>query len=318
MSILVTGGAGFIGSNLIRTLIENNNVIAVDNFITGDKKNLTRLLPHPSFIFIEADITNVDFTRDPRFSSVNQIYHLACPTGVPNCKTLGIEMLATSIIGTKNVLDLAKKNKASILFTSSSEVYGDPKIFPQKETYWGNVDPVGFRSPYEEGKRAAESLIVNYRKKYQINAKIVRIFNTYGKGMTTSDQRVIPRFVNQAINNKPLTVEGSGQQQRTFCYIDDTIEELLTVMEKGESGQIYNIGSDIETTIIDLAFLIVKLTKSNSKIMHVKRPEHDPIRRMPDLSKIKKMGWQLKTNLDHGLLQTIAYFSKAADQQTKS
>ncbi|MDO8658244.1 MAG: NAD-dependent epimerase/dehydratase family protein [Candidatus Levybacteria bacterium] len=311
--ILVTGGAGLIGSHLCgRLLSKGHKVICVDNLITGDKKNINSLLQSPNFKFIEFDITKDISTLNslPRrqagqLSTLNYIYHLACPTGVPNLVTLAEEMLLTCSIGTRNVLELARKTKAKLIFVSSSEVYGDPEIFPQSEEYTGNVDPIGIRSPYEEGKRFAESLVMMYVRKYNVDARIVRVFNTYGQCVLDKDSRVIPKFLRQIKTSEPLTVEGRGEQTRTFCYVDDLVDGLILVLNKGLAGEVYNIGSDREIRIIDLAKLMIKITKSKSKIKFVKRPTHDHKRRLPDLAKIKKLGWRSNIDLKIGILKTI-------------
>ena len=306
-NILVTGGAGLIGANLCKKLLtQRHEVIAVDNFITSTRKNLTQLESHPNFTFIRHDINRpFPVAMGTQMSTIDYIYHLACPTGVSNLRRLAKEILLTCSEGTKNVLELSVKTGAKVLFTSSSEVYGDPQVFPQDETYYGNVDPVGFRSPYEEGKRFAESLVATYVQKYHIKAITVRIFNTYGPGMSEKDTRVIPQFLRQARREDPLTVEGKGTQTRTFCHVDDLINGLLLVMSKGKVGEIYNVGSNVEITIINLAKLIKKLTKSHSAIQFIARPSHDHNRRHPDLSKIRTLGWKQKISLEEGLKNTL-------------
>ncbi|OGH19674.1 MAG: hypothetical protein A3D74_00575 [Candidatus Levybacteria bacterium RIFCSPHIGHO2_02_FULL_37_13] len=306
--ILITGGAGFIGTNLCEKLLsQNHHVIAIDNLITSTKSNIEPLFSNPKFEFIEQDVTLPlrNWKLEIRNWKFDFIYHLACPTGVPNLTKLAEEMLLACSAGTRNVLELAKKTKAKLLFTSSSEVYGDPQVFPQTENYTGNVDPIGIRSPYEEGKRFSESLIQMYVRKYNVNAKIVRVFNTYGNYMSSGDSRVIPRFLNQALNGKSLTVEGKGLQTRTFCYIDDLVDGLITVMEKGKKGEVYNLGNDKEVRIIDLAKLIIKITNSRSKLKLVERPAHDHKRRLPALEKVKKLGWKPKIFQEIGLRKTL-------------
>ena len=303
MKILVTGAAGFIGSNLTEHLLNKGNfVYGVDNFITGSKENIKRLSKNPSFGFLESDISNfsdqkIKLLHDQRF---DQIYHLACPTGVPNLIILAEEMLGTCSQGTKNVLEIARKSNAKFLFTSSSEVYGDPKEFPQNEEYTGNVNQIGIRSPYEEGKRFAESLISMYVRKYDLDVKIGRIFNTYGPNMFVKDMRVIPRFIQQIKEKKPLTVHGRGIQRRTFCYVDDLVNGIELVMSKGVKGEVYNIGSDEEITISELALLVKEVCRSNSQIKSVERPPHDHQARKPSLRKINNLGWSSRISLEEG------------------
>ncbi len=308
--ILITGGAGFIGVNLCKKLLrQGHEVIAVDNFITSTDNNIKLLLSNSKFRFIKQDITKPisNFIRRIGGSNFKYIYHLACPTGVPNLIKLAKEMLLTCSLGTRNVLELARIHSAKVLFTSSSEVYGDPQASPQTEDYTGNVDPVGIRSPYEEGKRFSESLIQVYVRKYNLKAKIVRVFNTYGSYVALNDSRVVPRFLRQALGNKPLTVEGKGLQTRTFCYVDDLVDGLLLVMKKGKKGEVYNLGSDKEIRIIDLAKLIIKVTRSKSGIVFVERPAHDHKRRFPSLEKVEKLGWRQKTALEKGLQKTLRW-----------
>ncbi len=308
--ILITGGAGFIGTNLCKRLLDlGNEVIAVDNLITSTGNNVKPLRTYSKFRFIKHDITK-SFPKilNTKYIILDTIYHLACPTGVPNLTKLAEEMLLACSVGTKNVLELARKTKAKLLFTSSSEAYGDPKVFPQTENYTGNVDPVGIRSPYEEGKRFSESLIQMYVRKYNVDAKIVRVFNTYGPYMASDDSRVIPRFLRQAMSSRPLTVEGKGLQTRTFCYVDDLVDGLLLVMKKGKKGEVYNLGSDKEVRIIDLARLVIKATGSKSKIEFVERPTHDHKRRFPSLEKVEKLGWRQKTALEKGLQKTLRWY----------
>ena len=304
MKILVTGAAGFIGFNLCRKLLSlGHTVVGLDNFITGNWENINLLCESPNFIFHEKDI-NFPFSLPKKFLAVEQIYHLACPTGVDNLVPLAEEMLITCALGTKNILDIARTNGAKFLFTSSSEVYGNPKISPQKEIYTGNVDIMGVRSPYEEGKRFAESLIAMYTRKYKIKASIVRVFNTYGPYISPTDSRVIPKFLRQALKNKPITIHGNGSQKRTHCYVDDLVEGLILVMEKDSVGRVVNLGSDSEISVIELAQVILKLTKSQSKLKFVPRPKHDHQMRLPDLTRARKLGWRPKIPLEAGLKET--------------
>lgn len=301
-NVLVTGGAGLIGAYLCEKLLSQGyKVICIDNFITSSKENVAHLLKNTNFKLIEQDITS---TLPPYLFNkslvVDSIYHLACPTGVPNLTKLSLEMLRTCSIGTEIILNFAVAKKSKLVFTSSSEVYGDPLIFPQKEDYTGNVDPVGIRSPYEEGKRYAESLIISYVRKYDLDAKIVRLFNTYAL-KKFDDTRVITKFIKAAKENKPITIEGKGEQTRTFCYVDDLVNALLLINDEGKKGEIYNAGSDTEITILELASLVKFVTNSNSKIVSITRPSHDHKRRLPDLSKLKALGWSQNVGIYEGL-----------------
>lgn len=305
--VLITGGAGFIGSNLCKTLLDKGYVvIAVDNLITSSEENIQKLSHRENFTFIKHDVVN-PFSKSllAEIAGVDSIFHLACPTGVPNIETLGEEMIRTCSEGTRNVLEVARINKAKLLLTSSSEIYGDPLVRPQKETYTGNVDPIGLRSPYEEGKRIAETWVELYVRKYATDAKIVRIFNTYGPQMSMADSRVIPNFVASLKNGKPLTVQGEGLQKRTFCYVDDLIHGFITVIEKGKAGDVYNVGSDQEITIIELARLLSKLAGKDAPITFIDRPSHDHQQRLPDLEKIMSLGWKMNVTLEEGLKKTL-------------
>lgn len=310
-TILVTGGAGFIGTNLCKKLLDQGHkVIAVDNFITSSGDNINELKKHPHFTFIRHDIIKPFPAKLMKQEvSIKEIFHLACPTGVPNLLPLGEEMLLTCSIGTRNVLELARVHKAKFLLTSSSEVYGDPEVFPQKETYTGNVDQISIRSTYEEGKRFSESLVALYVRKYKLDGKIVRIFNTYGPHMTMTDTRVIPNFINQIKKNKPLTVQGKGLQRRTFCYVTDLVDGFLTVIEKGTAGEAYNLGGDEEYTIKELAETIIKINGDPKiKISYIPRPGHDHQARRPELQKVKKLGWKQKIKLEEGLTKTLEWY----------
>jgi len=306
MKILVTGGAGFLGANLCKRLLEEGHeVAAVDNFITGSPKNIRDLNKYPKFTFIKHNITQPFLSTNRELLTMNQIYHLACPTGVNNLVPLAEEMILTCSFGTRNVLELARKTGTKVLFTSSSEVYGDPQVSPQKEDYTGNVDTTGIRSPYEEGKRFAESLILMYVRKYNVDAKIVRVFNTYGPKMSKKDTRVIPQFLRQALANQPITIHGKGLQTRTHCYVDDLVKGLILVLRKGQKGQVYNVGGEEQITVVNLAKIILKLTSSKSQLKFVERPPHDHQSRQPDLTKIKKLGWKQKISLEQGIRKTI-------------
>lgn len=308
--ILVTGGAGFIGYTLCKRLLEaGHTVVAIDNYITSTKKNAAELQKNNAFIFLRHDITS-PFPRkiEKYLKNIDAIYHLACPTGVPNVVALAEEMLLTCSTGTVNILELAKENNASVVFASSSEVYGDPKEFPQTEDYAGNVNPVGIRSPYEEGKRFSESLCMMYARKYNIDIKIVRIFNTYGPGMSLKDTRVIPTFINCLKTNKSFPIAGKGVQKRTFCYIDDLVRGVEIVMKKGKKGEVYNVGSDIESTIIDVVKMIRKLSERPIENVFVTRPVHDHNARRPALDKVKKLGWRQEVSLEEGLKKTLEWY----------
>lgn len=299
---LVTGGAGFVGSNLCRFLLAAGyRVIAVDNLITGRKKNLAALRVNPQFQFNQVDIVDQSFVSAFQRTPLDVIFHLACPTGVPNIQRYGEEMLLTNSVGTKHVLDLARRHGAAIVFTSSCEVYGQPAVFPQHEQYHGNVDPIGPRSAYEEGKRFAESLIVSLSKKYELKAKIVRIFNAYGPHMSPHDQRVIPRFLRSVSTDTALTIYGDGTQERTFLYIEDLIHGLLLVHQHGQPYEVYNLGSDQTITINELASLILKLTGRANGIAHLPHFIEDHYRRLPSLEKIRSLGWQPIVQLEDGL-----------------
>jgi nucleoside-diphosphate-sugar epimerase len=300
--VLVTGGAGFIGSQLCRLLLQRGmEVYAVDNFLTGRRENLRTLLPSKRFHFHELDIADPAFRE--RFLPIpfRKIYHLACPTGVPNIQRYAVEMLMTCSLGTLHVLDLARAHQSSLLFTSSCEAYGEPLVFPQAEHYPGNVDPVGPRSPYEEGKRFAECILVTAARQEDLPIKVVRIFNTFGPGMSPDDLRVIPRFFRQVFDSRPLTIYGDGMQRRTFLYISDLLQGLLLVMEQGLPGEIYNIGSVVEVTVRELASLILELTGSGVDLLSLPHFTIDHSRRLPSLEKIQKLGWEPKVSLREGL-----------------
>ncbi len=304
---LVAGGGGFIGINLCRVLLEKEyRVIAIDNFITSSKENIQELLKEPNFTFIKHDIVK-PLPKSITGALIDEIYDLACPTGVPNLVPLAEEMLLACSLGTRNLLELARKKRAAFLITSSSEVYGDPKVFPQDENYTGNVDTLGARSPYEEGKRFAESLLSMYVKKYGIDGKIVRVFNTYGPYMSPHDTRVIPTFLRQVRNDLPLTITGDGSQTRTFCFVDDLVSGLILVMKKGEKGQVYNLGSNVEVAIHDLAKLFIKVANSNNTIKFVERPAHDHARRLPAIDKVMGLGWEIGIPLETGLSRTLRW-----------
>jgi len=303
-TILVTGGAGFIGSHLCERLLnEGNSVIAVDNFFSGSKVNIVHLLKNPFFELIRHDITM------PFFAEVDEIYNLACPASPVHYQYNPIKTIKTSVMGAINMLGLAKRIKAKILQASTSEVYGDPNIHPQKESYWGNVNPIGVRSCYDEGKRCAESLFINYNQQNNVDIKIIRIFNTYGPRMLPNDGRVVSNFIIQALKNQNITVYGDGSQTRSFQFIDDLIDAMLKMMAtKNFTGPV-NIGNPREFTILELAKIIIEMTGSKSKIIFKPLPQDDPSQRQPDISLARKqLKWSPKIPLEEGLQKTIDYF----------
>ncbi len=305
--ILVTGGAGFVGSHLCERLLrEGNQVISVDNYFTGDKKNIIHLTQNPYFEIVRHDITM------PYYAEVDEIYNLACPASPIHYSHNPIKTVKTSVSGAINMLGLAKRVNAKILQASTSEVYGDPQVHPQKETYWGHVNPIGARACYDEGKRVAETLFINYHKQNKVRIKIIRIFNTYGPRMHPNDGRVVSNFIVQALQHKDITVYGDGSQTRSFQYVDDLIEGMTKVMASKDSftGPV-NIGNPGEFSILELANKIIEMTKSKSKIIFKPLPEDDPMQRKPDISMAKKhIDWQPKIPLEEGLLKTIEYFKQ--------
>jgi UDP-glucuronate decarboxylase len=305
--ILVTGGAGFIGSHLCERLLEEGHeVICLDNFFTGSKNNIVHLLNNPFFELVRHDVTA------PYYAEVDQIYNLACPASVIHYHYNPIKTVKTSVMGAINMLGLAKRVKAKILQASTSEVYGDPLIHPQPESYWGNVNPVGVRSCYDEGKRCAETLFMDYHNQNKVNIKIVRIFNTYGPNMHPNDGRVVSNFIVQALRDKDITVYGKGTQTRSFQYISDLLNGLITFMNQDDDfpGPI-NIGNPIEFTILELAEKVIQLTGSRSKLVFMPIPVDDPVQRKPDIRLAKeKLNWEPAVGLDEGLRKTIEYFKK--------
>ena len=303
---LVTGGAGFLGSHLCDALLAiGADVVCVDNFFSGNKDNIRHLFSHPYFELIRHDIIH------PLFVEVDKIYHLACPASPIHYQFNPIKTVKTNVMGTINMLGLAKRIKARILLASSSEVYGDSQVHPQTENYWGNVNPIGLRSCYDEGKRVAETLMMDYHRQNKVDIKIARIFNTYGPRMAINDGRVISNFIVQALRGEPLTVYGDGSQTRSFCYVSDLVHALIAMMDADEFSGPVNLGNPAEFAIIELAEKTVKLTKSSSKIIHKPLPSDDPVRRCPDISLAKeKLEWMPKIELEEGLLKTIDYFKE--------
>jgi UDP-glucuronate decarboxylase len=304
--ILITGGAGFLGSHLCEHYVEKgSDVICVDNFFSGSKDNIRHLLSHPHFELIRHDIIHTLFVE------VDQIYHLACPASPIHYQHNAIKTVKTNVMGTINMLGLAKRVKARILLASTSEVYGDAQIHPQPESYWGHVNPIGLRSCYDEGKRVAETLMMDYHRQNKIDIRIVRIFNTYGPRMAVDDGRVVSNFIVQALKNKPLTIFGDGNQTRSFCFVSDLIEGLVTIMNTEDFIGPVNLGNPDEYSMMELAKKIISLTGSSSGIIHEPLPQDDPARRCPDISLVKgKIGWTPNTSLDDGLKETISFFRK--------
>ena len=303
--ILVTGGAGFIGSHLCKRLLDDGNqVICLDNFFTGVRSNVEKLQANPNFELVEHDITQ-QFEAD-----VTQIYNLACPASPPHYQFNPIKTLKTSVLGMMNVLELAHKCNAKVLQASTSEIYGDPLMHPQIESYWGNVNPIGIRSCYDEGKRCAETMMMDYHRQYGVKIKIVRIFNTYGPLMLPNDGRVVSNFIIQALKNQDITIYGEGKQTRSFCYVDDLIEGFIRMMASDLTGPV-NLGNPSERTILDLAKLIISMTNSNSKLIFKPLPSDDPIKRRPDISLAKReLDWEPKVDIECGLAKTIDYFNQ--------
>ena len=305
--ILVTGGAGFLGSHLCDKLIaQGHDVLCVDNFFTGTKANVAHLMSHPNFELMRHDVTF------PLYVEVDEIYNLACPASPIHYQRDPVQTTKTSVHGAINMLGLAKRVKAKILQASTSEVYGDPEVHPQPESYWGKVNPVGIRSCYDEGKRCAETLFFDYWRQHQLEIKVVRIFNTYGPRMHPNDGRVVSNFIVQALRGEDITIYGDGSQTRSFCYVDDLLEAMVRAMNTGSdfTGPV-NIGNPTEFTMLELAELVLKLTKSKSRIVNQPLPQDDPKQRKPDIRLAKEaLGWEPKVNLDDGLRETISYFKK--------
>lgn len=305
MRILVTGGAGFLGSHLCdRLLADGHEVLAVDNLYTGAKSNIAHNLQNPNFEFMRHDVTF------PLFVEVDAIYNLACPASPVHYQKFPTQTIKTSVIGAINMLGLAKRLGIPILQASTSEVYGDPNVSPQPESYWGNVNPIGLRSCYDEGKRAAESLFFDYHREYKVPIRVARIFNTYGPRMNLHDGRVVSNFIRQAISGEAITLYGTGEQTRSFCYVDDLIDGLVKLMNTpGEIVGPINLGNPVEFTMKELAAKVIELTGSKSDLVYEPLPSDDPQQRKPDTTKAAEiLGWAAKTDLNAGLLKTIADF----------
>ena len=306
MRILITGGAGFLGSHLSKRLLkEGHEVICLDNFFTGRKRNILDLVENSNFEMMRHDVT------DPFKVECDQIYNLACPASPVNYQYNAIKTIKTSVMGAINCLGLAKRVNARIFQASTSEVYGDPSVHPQPEAYWGNVNPIGIRSCYDEGKRCAETLFMDYRRQNSVDVRIARIFNTYGPNMCPDDGRVVSNFIVQALQGHDITVYGEGQQTRSFCYCDDLIEGFIRMMNQDETIGPMNIGNPREFTILELAEKVINLTGSQSKIIFETLPSDDPKQRQPDITQARQvLDWEPKYSLDEGLKPTIAYFDK--------
>ncbi|MDD2320900.1 MAG: SDR family oxidoreductase [Geobacteraceae bacterium] len=306
MRVLVTGGAGFIGSHLCERLVrEGHDVLCLDNFFTGRKENIDHLLDSHRFELIRHDVI------EPILLEVDRIYSLACPASPVHYQYNPVKTIKTSVMGTINMLGLAKRVKARILQASTSEVYGDPLVHPQPEDYWGNVNPIGLRSCYDEGKRVAETLMMDYHRQNSVDIRIIRIFNTYGPRMALNDGRVVSNFIVQALRNEDITVYGDGSQTRSFCYVDDLVEGMTRLMNcDGITGPM-NVGNPAETSILEFATRIIDLTGSSSKVVFKPLPADDPKQRQPDITLAKKtLDWQPETDVDTGLKKTIEYFSR--------
>jgi len=305
--ILITGGSGFLGSHLCENLLNSkNHILCVDNYFTSSKKNISHLLDHSNFEILRHDITF------PLYTEVDEIYNLACPASPIHYQRDPVQTTKVNVLGAINMLGLAKRTKAKIFQASTSEVYGDPKMSPQKESYWGNVNPIGVRSCYDEGKRAAETLFFDYHRQHKLPIKVARIFNTYGPKMANNDGRVISNFILQCLKNKPITIYGDGSQTRSFCFVDDLIKGIVLLMKSKSSiiGPI-NLGNPSELSVKKIATLIKEITGSRSKLIFKKLPSDDPTQRKPDISLAKKiLNWKPTTNLNEGLKKTISYFEK--------
>ena len=310
LRILVTGGAGFLGSHLCERLLESNfEVVCLDNFFTGTRRNIERLLGNPRFELVRHDVTQ------PMVIEVDQIFHLACPASPIHYQKNPVRTIRTAVQGTLHMLDMAREVRARLLIASTSEVYGDPRVHPQREEYWGNVNPIGPRACYDEGKRCAEALTVSYARQYGVETRIARIFNTYGPRMHENDGRVISNFVVQALKDQPITVYGDGSQTRSFCYVNDLVEAFIRLMALDHDPGPVNLGNPDELTIKQVAERVVALTKSGSKIHYEPLPVDDPIRRKPDIGRAREvLGWSPKIDLDDGIRRTVDYFREVIAQ----
>lgn len=311
--VLVTGGAGFLGSHLCERLLEaGDDVLCVDNYYTGRRSNVAHLMDHPRFEVMRHDVTF------PLYVEVDEIYNLACPASPVHYQHDPVQTTKTSVHGAINMLGLAKRLHAKILQASTSEVYGDPTVHPQTEDYWGNVNPIGFRSCYDEGKRCAETLFFDYRRQHDLRIKVARIFNTYGPRMHPQDGRVVSNFIMQALSGQPITIYGEGQQTRSFCFVSDQIDGLVRLMATGDdmTGPV-NIGNPVEMTILELAEAVIRLTGSRSKLVFEPLPSDDPVQRRPDIGLARRaLGWEPKVDLERGLSETIAYFRTLREETT--
>jgi UDP-glucuronate decarboxylase len=306
MRILVTGGAGFLGSHLCERLLrEKHEVVCLDNFFTGRRRNLHSYLTNPDFELVRHDVV------EPIMLEVDRIYHLACPASPVHYQYNPIKTIKTNVLGTHNMLGLAKRTRARFLLASTSEVYGDPKVHPQTEDYWGNVNPIGIRSCYDEGKRVAETFTMDYHRQSRVDVRVVRIFNTYGPRMLADDGRVVSNFIVQALKGEDITVYGDGSQTRSFCYVDDLIDGMVRMMENESFIGPVNLGNPQEFSIVELAKMIIAMTGSRSKIVQKPLPSDDPTQRQPDITLAKqKLGWQPKVDVAEGFKVTIEYFRK--------
>jgi len=311
--ILVTGGAGFIGSFLCEKLLEQGHeVICLDNFFTGSKRNVMHLMDNHRFELIRHDITL------PIYLEIDQIYHFACPASPVHYQYNPVKTVKTNVMGTINMLGVAKRVRARFLLASTSEVYGDPQVHPQPETYWGHVNPIGTRSCYDEGKRVAETLTMDYHRKSKVDIKIIRIFNTYGPRMALNDGRVVSNFITQALKNQDITIYGDGSQTRSFCYVDDLVDGAIRMMAAENFIGPVNLGNPNEFTMLELAETVIHLTGSRSKICYLPLPEDDPSQRQPDIRLAQeKLDWEPKVELDEGLKKTILYFDEMLSEATE-